>query len=519
MSEKGGGNSPNDTLGLGARAGRRVPPPPKRPGPPLLAGFFLAGSPTARLLRRPIWSGRATLRKNRRFFSNAAAAERAGFRPCLRCRPELAPGFARIDAVPRLAQSAARRIAAGALNGHGVDGLALSLGVSARQLRRAMQQELGVTPIELAQTHRLLLAKQLLTDTPLPISQVAYASGFQSLRRFNALFLERYRLNPQTLRRSRVSPRSALAANERAGSVQLALTYRPPLAWDALLSFLRARAPATESIHEGSYARTLSVDGYSGVIRVTRPRARAERTRNGNAAALPVLHLEVSASLLPVLLAVSARVRRLFDLDAEPEKIATHLTSSGFGPIRGEERGLRVPGAADTFELAMRAILGQQVSVKGASTLMSRLTEMFGEPMETDHPQLTRLAATAQRVAQTTPAAIAKIGLPLARATTIHVLARHVADGTLLIEPEAADVRSLTRQLLELPGIGPWTAEYIVMRAVHWPDAFPASDLVLRRAAGNMSSAKLLRAAEQWRPWRAYAAMHLWRKPHTSTEY
>jgi AraC family transcriptional regulator, regulatory protein of adaptative response / DNA-3-methyladenine glycosylase II len=475
-------------------------------------GVFFVGISSTGIYCRPICPARATLRKNRRFFSNAAAAERAGFRPCLRCRPELAPGFARIDAVPRLAQSAARRIAAGALNGHGVDGLALSLGVSARQLRRAMQQELGVTPIELAQTHRLLLAKQLLTDTQVPISQVAYASGFQSLRRFNALFLERYRLNPLTLRRSRVSPRSALAASERAGSVQLALTYRPPLAWDALLAFLAARAaPATESVHEGSYARTLSVDGYSGVVRVTRPRARAERTRDGNAAALPVLHLEVSASLLPVLLAVSARVRRLFDLDAEPEKIATHLTSSGFGPIRGDERGLRVPGAADSFELAMRAILGQQVSVKGASTLMSRLTETFGEPMETDHPQLTRLAATAQRVAQATPAAIAKIGLPLARATTIHLLARQVADGTLLIEPEA-DVRSLTRQLLELPGIGPWTAEYIVMRAVHWPDAFPASDLVLRRAAGNMSSAKLLRAAEHWRPWRSYAAMHLWRR-------
>jgi AraC family transcriptional regulator of adaptative response / DNA-3-methyladenine glycosylase II len=389
------------------------------------------------------------------------------------------------------------------MNGHGVDGLALSLGVSARQLRRAMQHELGVTPIELAQTHRLLLAKQLLTDTPLPISQVAYASGFQSLRRFNALFLERYRLNPQTMRRRRISPRDAGADSEVEG-VRLALSYRPPLAWDALLAFLGARAaPTVESIQDGCYARTLSIDGHSGVIRVSRPRARAE------SAALPVLHLDVSASLLPVLLAVSARVRRLFDLDAEPERIVSHLSSSGFGPIRGEARGLRVPGAGDSFELAIRAILGQQVSVKGASTLMSRFTEAFGAAMETDHPQLTRLAATAVRVAQATPSAIAKIGLPLARATTIHTLATRVADGSLVIEPEA-DVRVLTRQLLDLPGIGPWTAEYIVMRAVHWPDAFPASDLVLLRSAGNLSPAKLLHAAEQWRPWRAYAAMHLW---------
>jgi AraC family transcriptional regulator of adaptative response / DNA-3-methyladenine glycosylase II len=396
------------------------------------------------------------------------------------------------------------------MNGDGVDGLALSLGVSARQLRRAMQQELGVTPIELAQTHRLLLAKQLLTDTPLPIAQVAYASGFQSLRRFNALFLERYRLNPQTMRRRRVTPRSEDVMSGDVEGVRLALSYRPPIAWDALLAFLGARAaPAVESIQDGVYARTLSVDGHSGIIRVSRPRASIVRESSVSSAALPVLHLDVSASLLPVLLAVSARVRRLFDLDAEPEKIVSHLSSSGFGPIRGEARGLRVPGAADSFELAIRAILGQQVSVKGASTLMSRLTESFGAPIATDHPQLMRLAATAERIAQATPSAIATIGLPLARATTIHTLAAHVADGSLIIEPEA-DVRALTRQLLDLPGIGPWTAEYIVMRAVHWPDAFPASDLVLRRSAGDLSPAKLLRAAEQWRPWRAYAAMHLW---------
>ncbi len=473
-------------------------------------GVFFVGIRSTGIYCRPICPARATLRKNRRFFSNAAAAERAGFRPCLRCRPELAPGFARIDAVLRLAQAATRRIASGEMNGHGVDGLAQSLGVSARQLRRALQHELGVTPIELAQTHRLLLAKQLLTDTPLPISQVAYASGFQSLRRFNALFLERYRLNPQTMRRRRVGVRSSDSAPEQVDGVRLALSYRPPLAWESLLAFLGARAaPAVECVQDGRYARTLSVAGHAGVIHVSRPRPRVERDGEGRSAALPVLHLDVSSSLLPVLLAVSARVRRLFDLDAEPERIASHLASSGFGPIHGEARGLRVPGAADSFELAIRAILGQQVSVKGASTLMSRLTATFGAPIQTEHPQLTCLAATAERIAQANPAAIAKIGLPRARATTIHLLATRVAEGSLVIEPEA-DVRALTRQLIDLPGIGPWTAEYIVMRAVHWPDAFPASDLVLRRSAGNLSPAKLLRAAEEWRPWRAYAAMHLW---------
>ena len=452
-------------------------------------GVFFVGITSTGIYCRPICPARATLRKNRRYFSHAAAAERSGFRPCLRCRPELAPGSARVDAVPRLAQSAARQIAAGALNGHDVDGLARSLGVSGRQLRRAMQQEVGVSPVELAQTHRLLLAKQLLTDTMLPISKVAYASGFQSLRRFNALFLERYRLNPQALRKSR--------ATQSADSVRLTLSYRPPLAWDALLAFLSARAaPAVECVSGGVYARTMRVDGHVGVVRVSRPRPRADEP----------LQLEVSISLLPVLLPVVARVRRLFDLDAEPDAIATHLSKAGL-TIR--ERGLRVPGAADSFELAVRAILGQQVSVKGASTLMSRFTTAFGEPLVSDHALLTHLAATAERVAAASVMEIASLGMPRARATTIFELARRVASGELVIEAES-DVRVLSRQLLDVPGIGPWTAEYIIMRAVHWPDAFPASDLVLRRVAG-VSAAQLLRRAEEWRPWRAYAAMHLWR--------
>jgi AraC family transcriptional regulator, regulatory protein of adaptative response / DNA-3-methyladenine glycosylase II len=288
-------------------------------------------------------------------------------------------------------------------------------------------------------------------------------------------------------------------------SVPLALPYRPPIAWDALLAFLAARAaPATECVHDGVYARTLSIDGHAGVARVARsnPDGHSEH---------PVLHLEVSASLLPVLPAVTARVRRLFDLDADPETIASHLERGGFAPIHGDARGLRVPGAADGFELAVRAILGQQVSVKGASTLMSRLTAVFGEPYDTGHPLLSRLPATAERIASSSPPVIAALGMPVSRAATIHRIAVEVAEGRLRIEPDA-DVQPLTRQLLALPGIGPWTAEYIVMRAVHWPDAFPASDLVLRRAAGDLTPAELLRAAERWRPWRSYAAMHLWRR-------
>ena len=466
-------------------------------------GVFFVGISSTGIYCRPICPARATLRKNRRFFSNAAAAERAGFRPCLRCRPELAPGFARIDAVPRLAQSAATRIAAGALNGRGVDELANDLGVGARQLRRALQQELGVSPIELAQTHRLLLAKHLLADTRLPMTQVAYASGFQSLRRFNALFRARYRLNPDAMRRRG----SASPSRESDEVVQLTLSYRPPLAWDRLLGFLGARAtPGVELVDARGYARLIRIDGHAGVVRLTHARPVGARK---DSVIYPVLHLEVSAALVPVLMQVCARVRALFDLDAEPAKIEAHLATGGLAPIRAIRPGLRVPGAFDGFELAVRAILGQQVSVKGATTLMSRLTTTFGEPFATDDPGLTRLTATAERIAEASPSRVKAIGLPGARAATIHALARQVADGTLSIEPDT-DVRALTKQMTDIPGIGPWTAEYVAMRALHWPDAFPATDLVLRRNAGNLTSPQMLKAAEQWRPWRAYAAMQLW---------
>jgi AraC family transcriptional regulator of adaptative response / DNA-3-methyladenine glycosylase II len=219
--------------------------------------------------------------------------------------------------------------------------------------------------------------------------------------------------------------------------------------------------------------------------------------------------MEVDASLMPALMPLRARVRHLFDLLAEPAAIEAHLMGAGLGPLDRRLRGLRVPGAFDGFELALRAILGQQVSVKGATTLMGRLVALLGDPVVTSEPALTRLTPSAERVAGERVERIRAIGLPAARAATIHALASEVAAGHLRIEPEA-DVPSLRRQLMELPGIGPWTAEYIVMRAVHWPDAFPASDLVLRRRTGMVSAAELIRAAEAWRPWRAYAAMRLW---------
>ena len=471
-------------------------------------GVFFVAITTTSIYCRPICPARRTLRKNRRYFNSAAAAERAGYRPCLRCRPELAPGRARVDAVPRLAEAAAQRIAAGALNGHGLDTLAQELGVSGRQLRRAMQQELGVSPIELAQTHRLLLAKQLLTETHLPMSRVADASGFQSVRRFNALFRDRYRLNPESLRR-RTNGNAALhAASEngtaREPNLRLTLAYRPPLAWKPLLEFLSARAtPGVERVENGTWSRAVRMDGRTGIIRVREP-ARGSTEANHD-----VILLEADATLAPVLMTLCARVKHLFDLVAEPNAIETHLTRAGFGPISRPARGLRVPGAFDTFELAVRAILGQQVSVAGASTLMGRLTSAFGEALPGGMEGFTHLAPTADRLAEAGSVAIRRIGLPASRAETIHELSRRVASGELSLSADA-DVKSLTTRLIDIRGIGPWTAEYVAMRALHWPDAFPASDLVLRRAAGGLTTARLKRLAESWRPWRSYAAMHLW---------
>jgi AraC family transcriptional regulator of adaptative response / DNA-3-methyladenine glycosylase II len=469
-------------------------------------GVFFVGITTTTIYCRPICPARRTLRRNRRYFSSAAAAERAGFRPCLRCRPELAPGTAVVDAVPRLAEAAARRIAGGAMNGRGLEDLSRELGVSGRQLRRAMQQELGVSPVELAQTHRLLLAKQLLTETRLPMTRVADASGFQSLRRFNALFRERYRLNPESLRRDSAGRASRRGPAAEAADPRLTLTlaYRPPLAWKPLLAFLSARAtPGVERVADGAWERVVRLEGRTGLVRVREPEP-------GTAlAGHDVVVMEADAALTPVLMPLCARVKHLFDLVAEPDAIETHLAGAGFGAVPRGARGLRVPGAWDGFELAVRAVLGQQVSVAGATTLMSRLVTTFGERVETGDESLAFVPPSAERLVEAGVDAIRTIGLPRARAATIHEIARVVAREGMSMSPDT-DVQALVRRLLDIRGIGPWTAEYIAMRALHWPDAFPASDLVLRRAAGDMTSAQLTRVAERWRPWRSYAAMHLW---------
>jgi AraC family transcriptional regulator, regulatory protein of adaptative response / DNA-3-methyladenine glycosylase II len=456
-------------------------------------GVFFAGVKTTGIYCRPVCTARLPGRDRVRFFESAARAESEGFRPCLRCRPELAPGHAPIDAVRSVARVAAARIEAGALNNGGsLDKLAGDLGLSSRQLRRAVRQEFGVAPVELAQTNRLLLAKRLIADTDLPMIQVAFASGFESVRRFNDLFRAHYRLTPTTMRRSRPAGKSA-------DCLRLLVAYRPPYAWKSLLNFLAARSiPGVECVADGAYRRTVAIGehrGWLGVAPVPK--------RN-------LLAVELATSLTPALPSILSRLRNLFDLDARPDVIAGHLRGEP-KLARGVSRrpGLRVPGAFDGFELAVRAILGQQVSVQGASTLAGRLADRLGEPIETPLACLNRLAPTAERIAAARGAELASIGIPTARAESIRATAGAVVRRQIDLTP-GPDPAMQVAALTELPGIGDWTAQYVAMRALRWPDAFPSGDLGLVRASGSKSARALRQAAEKWRPWRAYAAMYLW---------
>lgn len=475
---------------------------------PRFDGIFYVGIITTKVYCRPVCPARVSYHDHRRFFETAASAERAGFRPCLRCRPELAPGRALMDAVPRLARVAAYRIEAGALNGHDVASLARELGVSERHLRRALEREIGVSPIELAQTHRLLLAKRLLADTSLPVTRIAFAAGFQSLRRFNSVFRERYRLSPSSLRRrpnSNRPPRDPDASSP-ADLVRLTLAYRPPLAWDVLLGTIAGEAvPGMEVMRDGRYGRTVQLDGRRGVVFV------GNGTGNGDSRRESRNHLnfDISPSLVPVLMPLLARLRHLFDLDSEPTVIDAHLTQSGLGALVSRHPGVRLPGALDGFEVAFRTILRGAARSAAVSALINRVFSALGEPCETGHPDLTLLSPTAARVAEAGVTGLVALGVPQPKAVTLASVAKAVEDGSLNLSPHSP-LAGTHDALVQVHGVGDRLATTIVMHALGWPDAFPAADRALQRAAGVTSPRHLLARAEQWRPWRAYAAVHLW---------
>jgi AraC family transcriptional regulator of adaptative response / DNA-3-methyladenine glycosylase II len=452
--------------------------------------FFTAVASTG-IYCRPICPARTPKRENLRFYSSAAGAEGAGYRPCLRCRPERAPGLATVDAASRLAGAAIAGIEEHAVSNGRVGDLAASLGVTDRHLRRVTESELGVSPVELAQTQKLLLAKRLLGETRLKLTDIAFASGFGSVRRFNALFKSRYGLNPRSLRRT------SAAAAVRGLACQL--DFRPPLAWEDVLAYLKLRAvPGVEWVDGSHYRRTVAIGDARGWIGVSLAKSGA------------ALEVEVAPALAPVIGAVIVRVKQLFDLGAAPDAVAALLSQDPLlAPAVKRLPGLRVPGAFDAFELSVRAVLGQQVSVKSATTLAGRWAAAFGEPIETPWPQLHRLAPSAARMLQVAEHEIGSLGIIGTRARCLMALARAVTERRVVLSV-AADVDDQIRNLIELPGIGPWTAQYIAMRALRWPDAFPDGDLMLLRAAGT-GRKELLARAEAWRPWRAYATHYLWR--------
>ncbi len=473
---------------------------------PRFDGLFFVGITTTGIYCRPVCPARVTHVERRRFFESAAAAERAGFRPCMRCRPELAPGRAVIDSVSRLARNAAERIAAGALNGRSVAALADDLGVGERHLRRALEREIGVSPVELAQTHRLLLAKRLLTDTSLSVTRIAYASGFQSLRRFNAAFRERYRLAPSILRRAPQDRRQRSEESEPRpdDAIKLTLSYRPPLAWSALLGYLRASAlPRVERVAAGRYTRIACVDGHAGMLAVEQPESIGVPGAQGH-------HLDawVSQSLVPVIMPLLPRVRRMFDLDAEPAVIDAHLAQSGLGELVRRHPGLRVPTSLEGFDVAFRVLVNAPDAGRRTFERATRIIEELGQVVDSGDPRLCRCVPSASRIASAGTPALVELGLPRRHAEALVTIADAIVRGTLRLE-RGGDPIAARGTLVAIDGVDEVMAENIVMRALCWPDAFPDADVSLQVAARAASREALLSTAERWRPWRAYAALHL----------
>ncbi|MDO8278447.1 MAG: AlkA N-terminal domain-containing protein [Burkholderiaceae bacterium] len=466
-------------------------------------GSFFTGVTSTGIYCRPVCSVRTPRRENCRFFVHAAQAEQAGFRPCLRCRPELAPHalhWSIQDASHMLAQQAARLLDepdAWGDEAPSIERLAARLGVSDRHVRRIFEAQFGVSPLQYLQTRRLLSAKQLLADTSLPITRIALISGYASVRRFNAAFVEHYGLNPTQLRRE--------GSARNSEGICIRLGYRPPYDVAAMLGFFRRRAIASLEFVSAPDAppclgRSLRIDAlgraHTGWIEVRFDEARCQA------------QLTVSDSLCEVLPQVIRRVRATLDLDADPHAVNAVLHASF---PTGD--GLRVPGAIDGFELAVRAVLGQQVTVAAAHTFTHRLVQHFGAPLAATRAGLTRLFPTPAALAAADGEALGRLGIVRQRQTAIRALARAVAQGELRLHG-GVDVPATLDVLKCLPGIGDWTTQYIAMRALRWPDAFPCGDVALQKALGVNGARHPARAAlaasAAWTPWRSYAVIRAW---------
>ena len=454
--------------------------------------FFIAVTST-RIYCRPICPARSPKDENVRYYATAAAAQADGFRPCLRCRPEASPATPAWSGTSSVVSRGLRLISEGALDRGSVEELADRLGVTARHLRRLFVQHLGATPLDVALTRRVHFAKKLIDETRLPVSQIAFAAGFGSLRRLNGEIRKTFSRTPTELRK--VSRRRS----DGSDGYRFRLSYRPPYDWPQVIGFLAARAtPGIEAVDAHRYQRTIAIGETTGTIAI----APADE---GSA-----LMLDVGVGDPRALLTIVERVRRMFDLGADPALIAEQL--SGDVLLRGaaaDHAGIRTPGAWDPFEITVRAILGQQISVKAATTIAGRIAERWGTPFGPTGQQangstaaLNRLFPTPDQLAD---APLEEAGITSSRARTLRALARAVRDGGIVFNGI-----STLESLRAIPGIGEWTAQYVAMRALNEPDAFLSGDLVLRRMAGDCSARELERRSEAWRPWRAYAVMLLW---------
>ncbi|MDR2982217.1 MAG: helix-turn-helix domain-containing protein [Puniceicoccales bacterium] len=463
-------------------------------------GRFFVGVASTGIYCRPVCRARLPKFENCTFYDTAAEAEHAGFRPCLLCRPELAPGSAPVDATAHLVHQAAKLIEQNCAYGESLEGIGERLGYSARHLRRAFLEEFHVSPVQYLQTSRLLLAKNLLTNTNLSVLDVAMAAGFGSLRRFNDLFRKRYRLTPTALR-SEVA-----GAGRQDGEITVALGYRPPYLWQQMLDFLALRAiPGVEVIKDGEYLRTAHFvtgdrrDAY-GWVRV------GHQPRNNT------LSVTVEVALLPVLPQVLASVRHLFDLCCDPN--AVHEALASMNEIKPNlcVLGTRLPGCFNVFEMAVRAVLGQQITIKAARTLAGRFVNAYGTPVQTGVEGLTHVFPSPGGIVALRGSIenhLGPLGITGVRAKAIWGLAQALVRGDVDFK-FCAQPEEEVQKLMALPGIGAWTAQYIAMRAMGWPDAFPDTDYGVKKALAPRTAKEISTMAANWRPWRSYATINLW---------
>lgn len=463
-------------------------------------GHFFVGISSTMVYCRPVCRARQPKFENCSFYKSAAAAEQAGYRPCLLCRPELAPGSSPTDATVVLVHRAARMIAENCGNGQSLAELAVRLGCSERHFRRVFTAAYNVSPIKYLQTCRLLLAKNLLTDTSLSVLDVALAAGFGSLRRFNDLFKNYYKIAPTDIRKKKS------VKHKHCSEITLTLSYRPPYQWEKILHFLAGRAIAgVEIVTDNEYMRTVHLKNVTGNYVYGWIRVRHQPQKNA-------LAVTISETLLPVLSQVLIRVRHLFDLDCDPDTI--YETLNDMNKLRPElcSLGTRLPGCFDAFEMAVRAILGQQITVKAASTLAARIVQTYGTPITTGVSGLTHLFPVPEAILALDGDIsnhFGRLGVISARARTIYSLAQALVQAEIDLNYCAQPEQEMNK-LMQIRGIGSWTAQYIAMRALGWTDAFLEIDAAIKKALQPYSSKQLLQLSEVWRPWRSYATINIW---------